>query len=82
AHEALTAGLHGSQYLPEQFKQLQIHAGLAQVFLNGLNSERQTAAAKAQVVAGIITQVSQLERDMRAAMPQQVLDLLAYSALR
>ncbi len=82
AHEALTVGLHGSQYLPEQFKQLQIHASLAQVFLNGLNSERQTAAAKAQVVAGIITQVSQLERDMRAAMPQQVLDLLAYSALR
>ncbi|MDD5366672.1 MAG: conjugal transfer protein TraH [Gallionellaceae bacterium] len=82
ANEALSVELHGSQYRPEQFKQLQIHAGLVRTFLTELNSERQTAAAKAQVVAGIITQVSQLERDMRAAMPQQVLDLLAYSALR
>lgn len=80
AHEALTVGLHGSRYQPKQFEQLQVHAGLAQSFLNGLNSERQTAAAKAQTAVSIITHVAQLERDMRAAMPQQVLDLLAYSA--
>ncbi|TCJ20163.1 conjugal transfer protein TraH [Parasulfuritortus cantonensis] len=80
AHEALTVGLHGSQYKPSQFEQLQIHAGRAQSFLTGLNSERQTAAAKAQAAVSIITHVAQLERDLRAAMPQQVLDLLAYSA--
>lgn len=80
AHEALTVGLHGSGYLPSQFEQLQIHAGQAQTFLRGLDSERQTAAAKAQAAVSIITHVAQLERDMRAAMPQQVLDLLAYSS--
>lgn len=80
AHEAMTVGLHGSSYLQEQFQQLQIHAGRAQTFMASLQSERQTAAAKAQAAVSIITHVAQLERDMRAAMPQQVLDLLAYSA--
>ena len=43
-----------------------------------LNADRQVAAQKAQVATTVIQQVAQLERDLRASMPQQVRDLLAH----
>ncbi len=80
--EAMNAGLQNAKLLPPQTEQLRNHIDLARQFIQQLNADRQVAAQKAQVATTIIQQVSQLERDLRASMPQQVRDLLAYSALR
>ncbi len=80
--EAKSVDLHNSKLLTPQMEQLGRHTQAARAFMNQLNADRQVAAQKAQVVTTIIEQVSKLERDLRAAMPQQVRDLLAYSALR
>jgi conjugative transfer pilus assembly protein TraH len=80
--EAVNAGLHNAKLHPPQVEQLKSHIDLARDFIRQLNADRQVAAQKAQVATTIIQQVSQLERDLRASMPQQVRDLLAYSALR
>ena len=81
-NEAMNAGLQNAKLLPPQTEQLRNHIDLARLFIQQLNADRQVAAQKAQVATTIIQQVAQLERDLRAAMPQQVRDLLAYSALR
>lgn len=80
--EAMNAGLQNAKLIPPQMDQLKIHVDLAREFIRQLNADRQVAAQKAQVATTIIQQVAQLERDLRASMPQQVRDLLAYSALR
>jgi conjugative transfer pilus assembly protein TraH len=80
--EAMTVELQNSKLLPTQREQLKTHIELARTFMAQLNADRQVAAQKAQVATTIIQQVAQLERDLRASMPQQVRDLLAYSALR
>jgi conjugative transfer pilus assembly protein TraH len=81
-NEAMNAGLQNAKLLPPQTEQLRNHIDLARLFIQQLNADRQVAAQKAQVATTIIQQVAQLERDLRASMPQQVRDLLAYSALR
>ncbi len=80
--EAMTVELHNAKLVPPQHEQLSKHVELARQFIQQLNADRQVAAQKAQVATTIIQQVAQLERDLRASMPQQVRDLLAYSALR
>ncbi len=80
--EAMTVELQNSKLLPTQREQLKTHIELARTFMAQLNADRQVAVQKAQVATTIIQQVAQLERDLRASMPQQVRDLLAYSALR
>jgi conjugative transfer pilus assembly protein TraH len=82
ANESFGAELHNAALLPDQRTQLSLHIDKARLFITQLNADQQVAAQKAVAFTTIINQVAQLERDMRASMPQQVRDLLAYSALR
>lgn len=81
ARQGVASGLFNANMLPVQVDQFKRHVGLAQDMVRELDGERQTAAAKAQVFVSLSSHVAELERDMRGAMPQQVRDLLAYSAL-
>jgi hypothetical protein len=81
-NEAANVDLHNGKLITPQREQLTRHVDKAREFMRQLNADREVAAQKAQVATTIIQQVAQLERDLRASMPQQVRDLLAYSALR
>jgi len=80
--EAANVDLHNGTLITPQREQLSRHVDKAREFMRQLNADRQVAAQKAEVATTVIQQVAQLERDLRASMPQQVRDLLAYSALR
>jgi conjugative transfer pilus assembly protein TraH len=79
--EATTIDMHSIKLGDYAKKQLGRHVEQARQFMTQLNADRQVAEQRAAAVTFIIQQVAQPERDMRASMPQQVRDLLAYSPL-
>lgn len=63
----------------QQIAQLNIHRGNADVLLRTLESERAVAENRQQTMQLIGEDIDRLDRSLRAAMPQQVADLLGYA---
>ncbi len=64
----------------QQAQQMAMHRQNAQELLRSLENDRKIADQRTQTFVTIAQDIQQLERSLRANMPQQVADLLGYSA--
>jgi len=79
AQEGVNSGGLTAQLSSLQREQLKIHIDNARALLARLDSRSQQAAQAAGAYTSIAAHIETLQRTLRAAMPQQVADLLAYS---
>jgi conjugative transfer pilus assembly protein TraH len=79
AQEGINAGGLTGQLSAIQREQLKIHVDNARMLLARLDSRAVEAAQQAQAYTSVATHIEILQRTLRASMPQQVADLLAYS---
>jgi|GEM_PF-892793 len=79
AQEGINAGGLTGQLSAIQREQLKIHVDNARMLLARLDTRAVEAAQQAQAYTSVATHIEILQRTLRASMPQQVADLLAYS---
>ena len=63
----------------DQIAQMAAHRRNAEIMLNTLQNERSIGEQRQQAMVAIANDISQLERALRANMPQQMADLLGYA---
>ena len=81
ARMGVDAGHLNARFDTTQREQLRLHQANAAQLLTTLATERQAAELRAQSFIAFASDVAQLERTMRANMPQQLADLMGYSGL-
>ena len=81
ARMGIDAAHLNAHLIDAQRHQLEHHQANAAKLLTTLASERQAAEQRAQTFVSISSDIAQLERTMRANMPQQLADLMGYSGL-
>jgi conjugative transfer pilus assembly protein TraH len=79
AQEGVNAGGLTSQLSPLQREQLKNHVDNARALLTRLDSRALEASHKAQAFTSVAAHIENLQRTLRASLPQQVADLLAFS---
>lgn len=82
ARVGLSAAQFNSKLNDQQIAQMQAHQAIAESTLRTIENERLVAEKRHQSMYIIANDIEQLDRSLRASMPQQVADMLGYATGR